>query len=183
MPRSGPDPDVSFETPRGSVILPLRASGGMADAHGSGPCVLTDVGVQLPPRPLNGWISRRVPEQAPATRLVACRVPDGSRRRQRDDRASRRFPLRAGSGVAALRPRGRSAARRSGLRSIARRTLPRCPGCPAVRAMPSRRIPTSAGSGASPVGRSAPAGPYVFSTTASNTAPTGAFPRGAGNCP
>src|SRR5262249_34964743 len=29
-----------------------RASGGMADAHGSGPCVRKDVGVQLPPRPL-----------------------------------------------------------------------------------------------------------------------------------
>lgn len=29
----------------------LRASGGMADAHGSGPCVRKDVGVQLPPRP------------------------------------------------------------------------------------------------------------------------------------
>ena len=27
------------------------ASGGMADAHGSGPCVRKDVGVQLPPRP------------------------------------------------------------------------------------------------------------------------------------
>src|SRR3954470_18844176 len=30
---------------------PARASGGMADAHGSGPCVRKDVGVQLPPRP------------------------------------------------------------------------------------------------------------------------------------
>jgi hypothetical protein len=30
----------------------LRASGGMADAHGSGPCVRKDVGVQLPPCPL-----------------------------------------------------------------------------------------------------------------------------------
>jgi hypothetical protein len=29
----------------------LRASGGMADAHGSGPCVRKDVGVQLPPCP------------------------------------------------------------------------------------------------------------------------------------
>src|SRR3954447_4311987 len=29
-----------------------RASGGMADAHGSGPCVRKDVGVQLPPCPL-----------------------------------------------------------------------------------------------------------------------------------
>ena len=29
-----------------------RASGGMADAHGSGPCVRKDVRVQLPPRPL-----------------------------------------------------------------------------------------------------------------------------------
>ncbi len=28
-----------------------RASGGMADAHGSGPCVREDVGVQLPPCP------------------------------------------------------------------------------------------------------------------------------------
>src|SRR5690606_9371535 len=28
-----------------------RASGGMADAHGSGPCVRKDVRVQLPPRP------------------------------------------------------------------------------------------------------------------------------------
>src|SRR5690349_5051208 len=28
------------------------ASGGMADAHGSGPCVRKDVGVQLPPCPL-----------------------------------------------------------------------------------------------------------------------------------
>ena len=28
-----------------------RASGGMADAHGSGPCVRKDVGVQLPPCP------------------------------------------------------------------------------------------------------------------------------------
>src|SRR5512143_3574423 len=36
---------------RGSVGRRTRASGGMADAHGSGPCVLTDVGVQLPPRP------------------------------------------------------------------------------------------------------------------------------------
>src|SRR3954453_20817616 len=30
-----------------------RASGGMADAHGSGPCVRKDVGVQLPPCPLD----------------------------------------------------------------------------------------------------------------------------------
>src|SRR3954453_13895244 len=30
-----------------------RASGGMADAHGSGPCVRKDVGVQLPPCPPN----------------------------------------------------------------------------------------------------------------------------------
>src|SRR3954453_6215732 len=35
-----------------------RASGGMADAHGSGPCVRKDVGVQLPPCPL---ISGRFP--------------------------------------------------------------------------------------------------------------------------
>ena len=31
----------------------LGASGGMADAHGSGPCVRKDVRVQLPPRPLD----------------------------------------------------------------------------------------------------------------------------------
>jgi hypothetical protein len=33
------------------LLLATRASGGMADAHGSGPCVRKDVGVQLPPRP------------------------------------------------------------------------------------------------------------------------------------
>ncbi len=32
-------------------IRTSRASGGMADAHGSGPCVRKDVGVQLPPCP------------------------------------------------------------------------------------------------------------------------------------
>jgi hypothetical protein len=39
-----------------AIVLSLskvaRASGGMADAHGSGPCVREDVRVQLPPRPL-----------------------------------------------------------------------------------------------------------------------------------
>ena len=33
------------------VRVARRASGGMADAHGSGPCVRKDVGVQLPPCP------------------------------------------------------------------------------------------------------------------------------------
>ena len=35
-----------------------RASGEMADAHGSGPCVRKDVGVQLPPCPLDRDIQR-----------------------------------------------------------------------------------------------------------------------------
>jgi hypothetical protein len=38
--------------PRLLVSALARASGGMADAHGSGPCVRKDVGVQLPPCPL-----------------------------------------------------------------------------------------------------------------------------------
>ncbi len=35
-----------------------RASGGMADAHGSGPCVRKDVGVQLPPCPRESSLAR-----------------------------------------------------------------------------------------------------------------------------
>src|SRR6266567_1532132 len=62
----------------------LRASGGMADAHGSGPCVRKDVGVQLPPCPLpvsTPWylsISRNT-RQDPLCRGVdrACRVGHG----------------------------------------------------------------------------------------------------------
>src|SRR5664279_5055874 len=39
---------------RVSLFGVARASGEMADAHGSGPCVRKDVGVQLPPYPL--WL-------------------------------------------------------------------------------------------------------------------------------
>src|SRR6478672_5652625 len=39
---------------RVSLFGVARASGEMADAHGSGPCVRKDVGVQLPPCPL--WL-------------------------------------------------------------------------------------------------------------------------------
>jgi hypothetical protein len=45
---------VSGECPCYAAPVTWRAtwaSGGMADAHGSGPCVRKDVGVQLPPRP------------------------------------------------------------------------------------------------------------------------------------
>src|SRR5664279_3902102 len=41
-------------TLRVSLFGVARASGEMADAHGSGPCVRKDVGVQLPPCPL--WL-------------------------------------------------------------------------------------------------------------------------------
>ena len=49
----GPRPGtrrVGAQEDRASFSI-ARASGGMADAHGSGPCVRKDVRVQLPPRP------------------------------------------------------------------------------------------------------------------------------------
>src|SRR5213078_4353865 len=42
---------LSFSLAAGGHLGAARASGGMADAHGSGPCVRKDVGVQLPPCP------------------------------------------------------------------------------------------------------------------------------------
>jgi hypothetical protein len=61
-----------------------RASGGMADAHGSGPCVRKDVGVQLPPCPRQSWDSPgspggRVPVPPCEQQHMPCRV----RRRRR----------------------------------------------------------------------------------------------------
>ena len=62
--------------PPGRLLLSVlaRASGGMADAHGSGPCVRKDVGVQLPPCPPGpGGFPRtsRRPRPPPAPRRHA----------------------------------------------------------------------------------------------------------------
>src|SRR6185312_10958582 len=52
-PDVGPDrvPRYDGAGGRRASFSIARASGGMADAHGSGPCVRKDVRVQLPPRP------------------------------------------------------------------------------------------------------------------------------------
>src|SRR5690349_4006094 len=59
------------------------ASGGMADAHGSGPCVRKDVGVQLPPCPRAIEASGRV-----RSRLQA----DSVRQRTHSAQQQARYP-------------------------------------------------------------------------------------------
>ena len=77
------------------------ASGGMADAHGSGPCVRKDVGVQLPPRPhAPGDPCRR----SARTGVASC-WPRG--------RAPRTRVPGSASGAASLRLLGWGARRRS----------------------------------------------------------------------
>ncbi len=49
-----------------------RASGGMADAHGSGPCVRKDVGVQLPPCPRESSLARSEAKLPPGGAFSLC---------------------------------------------------------------------------------------------------------------
>src|SRR5450631_1193006 len=71
------------------------ASGEMADAHGSGPCVRKDVGVQLPPCPL--WLRQtsRAPQASAAAGPLS--YPEMTRRRTaRRRRTTRRSTTRGG---------------------------------------------------------------------------------------
>src|SRR5262245_35444621 len=97
-----------------------RGSGGMADAHGSGPCARKGVRVQLPPSPqvrgrrVSAESADRAPSQYPA-RLA----PRGRELRHP-------HPQRTGAAPAAVRrrpPRGR------GLRHTHPPANGRCPGC------------------------------------------------------
>src|SRR4051812_2064151 len=76
--RATTDPPAGSRSPAANVVA-RRASGGMADAHGSGPCVRKDVGVQLPPCPPE----ERAPGSVPALALFGCSavVATSARRR------------------------------------------------------------------------------------------------------
>lgn len=62
-------------SPRVRLPRSAWASGGMADAHGSGPCVRKDVGVQLPPRPLDRGFARTLAREGSAE--LACEAVRG----------------------------------------------------------------------------------------------------------
>src|SRR6476620_7407045 len=68
-----------------NLVGVARASGEMADAHGSGPCVRKDVGVQLPPRPL--WLRQTIKAPQQVSGAGPCswspRTPGCLRRRTR----------------------------------------------------------------------------------------------------
>jgi hypothetical protein len=73
----GPDrvPRCDVDCGRRASFPIARASGGMADAHGSGPCVRKDVGVQLPPCPPQVVIKGPVGEFLELHRLKKQHLP------------------------------------------------------------------------------------------------------------
>ena len=68
-----------------------RASGGMADAHGSGPCVRKDVGVQLPPRAQIACMAQ-LHSRRPGARQVGRRRKTGRGRWRTPDITARSTP-------------------------------------------------------------------------------------------
>jgi hypothetical protein len=128
---------------RVSLFGVARASGEMADAHGSGPCVRKDVGVQLPPCPL--WLRQTMkgPGRGDAHRGPSSWKARGRRSINDSAKSTTAFVLDSTTFVVSLddRPsravagRGDLAARRPGRarcgppRAVTHRTVDAGAGC------------------------------------------------------